>query len=293
MAGGIFISYRRSDSAAFAGRIADFFAYHHGDVRVFFDVVAIEPGEDFTAAIRNRLAASQVVLAIIGENWLDARGSDGARRLDTPSDFVRLELAMALEMGKRVIPVLIDNAQMPAAQALPADLQALAVCNGEFMRGAAFQRDAQHLAGFVTQFMQASSEPALVPAPAPQRDVRSQVKSALVSAFEDLRSAPPLSYLIATNPADEFVQFAKMPDADGEVFLDLPSAALTPDQVAAARRLLEEDHRAEQVPLGAGEFTFNLDLPLDPAFLSHITLDVFEHIYGALPDAPLHIEIGQ
>ena len=88
MAGGVFISYRRSDSAAFAGRIADFFAYNHPDVQVFFDTVAIQPGDDFVDTIRTRLAASSVVLAIIGDSWLDTADANGARRIDDPNDFV-------------------------------------------------------------------------------------------------------------------------------------------------------------------------------------------------------------
>ena len=47
----------------FAGRIADYFAYNYPDIRVFFDVNAIEPGQDFVQAIRSRIESSEVVLA--------------------------------------------------------------------------------------------------------------------------------------------------------------------------------------------------------------------------------------
>lgn len=291
MAGRLFISYRRSDSAAFAGRIADFFAYTQPDVQVFFDVAAIEPGEDFVEAIRKRLVASDVVLAMIGQTWLETRDARGKRRLDNPSDFVRLELSMALAMGKRVIPVLLDAAQMPAEWHLPEDLRALARCNAELVRGAAFQRDAEHLAGFVRQYLETVSAAPAVPAPAPQRQVGSSVKDSLVAAFERFRDeAGPFEYMICSDTADRYVQFVK--SGEGQVMLDLPSLALTPGQLAAARRLLEEDYEAGRADLGDGQFTFQLDLPLDPAFLSHFVLGIFEHVYGALPSGPLAIEIN-
>ncbi|MEM6627487.1 MAG: toll/interleukin-1 receptor domain-containing protein, partial [Pseudomonadota bacterium] len=286
MAGGIFISYRRSDSAAFAGRIADFFAYNYDDVRVFFDIVGIDPGADFVETIRTRIQSSEIVLAIIGETWLSAADADGARRLDNPQDFVRLELAMALELGARVIPVLLDNAQMPGANELPKELAGLARCNAELVRGAAFQRDAQHLGEFVYSYLIDSTKTVTAAPLAEARAVDGAVKSSLVAAFETYcGDAHAEDFMIVSDTSDRFVQFTRGGTPDG-VLLDLPSAALTEDQLVSARRLLMEDYSGETWEYGDGEFTFNLDLPLDPAYLSHITLDVFEHIYRELPSVP-------
>lgn len=287
---GVFISYRRSDSAAFAGRIADYFAYNYPDIRVFFDVNAIEPGQDFVQAIRSRIESSEVVLAMIGESWLNAADGSGSRRIDDPQDFVRLELATALSLGARVIPVLLDSAQMPGEQDLPADMASLARCNAQFVRGAAFQRDAEHLGNFVNEFLTSSTKPVTVAPQAEARNVNSEVKSSLVSAFEQFRDhVDQNSFMICENDQGQFIQYART--GPESVELDLPTNPLNPQQVVAAQRLLHESYDATQNDIGGGDFTFNLSLPMDPAYLSHITLDVFEHVYGLLPSAPLKVQI--
>lgn len=294
MSGGVFISYRRSDSAAFAGRIADFFAYHHPDLRVFFDTVAIQPGDDFVETIRARLAASSVVLAVIGETWLSAADGKDRRRLDNPNDFVRMELKLALEMGARVIPVLLDDARMPGEAQLPADLRQLAFCNAELMRGGAFQRDAQHLADFVAQYLDqpapAETRPLDVAAPEDARRLAPGVKEGLVEGFTRYRDyASDIDFMIVEDAQQRFVQFAKI--GDGEVMLDLPTQPLTPTQIQAAAALLTESYQAETADIGGGDFAFQLALPLEPAYLSHITLDVFEQVYGEIPNQPFQIII--
>ena len=209
MAGGVFISYRRSDSAAFAGRLADFFDYNLPDVRVFFDLVAIEPGQDFVEAIRSRIASSEVVLVMIGNEWLNAADASGQRRLDDPADFVRLEVASALSMGARVIPVLLDDAQMPGEGELPADLQALARCNAQFVRGAAFKRDAEHLGNFVHEYLVRSTKTVSVEAQAEQRRAGSPVKDGLLNGIQRyLDSAVEGSFVSIESAGGNVVQFA-------------------------------------------------------------------------------------
>ena len=44
---GIFISYRREDSAAEAGRVYDWISIHFGKDQTFIDVDNIQLGEDF------------------------------------------------------------------------------------------------------------------------------------------------------------------------------------------------------------------------------------------------------
>jgi TIR domain-containing protein len=125
MAGGIFISYRRDDSRHAAGRLVDRLTRSFGKDRIFMDVDAIEPGLDFEKVINSNLAESAVLLAVIGSGWISAQGDDGKRRLDNPDDLVRLEIEACLNRGIRVIPVLVDGAQMPSSYELPLPLQAL------------------------------------------------------------------------------------------------------------------------------------------------------------------------
>jgi hypothetical protein len=116
---GIFISYRREDSAPYAGRIYDRLCARFGAEHVFMDVDDILPGADFAEQIRAKISSSDAVVAVIGTNWPSARDEKGAPRLAEPNDFVRLELASALQLGRLIIPVLVDGAAMPQAQELP------------------------------------------------------------------------------------------------------------------------------------------------------------------------------
>ena len=121
---GIFISYRRNDSAAYAGWLFDRLAGHFGRDQIFKDVDSIELGDDFAVAISDAVASCRVLLALIGDRWLTVTGKAG-RRLDNPRDFVRLEIEAALSRNIRVIPILIDGAKMPDADQLPASLAGL------------------------------------------------------------------------------------------------------------------------------------------------------------------------
>lgn len=120
----IFLSYRRDDSAGFAGRLAEALESALGGNSVFRDVEDIHPGDDFVRSIERALDAVDVVLVMIGPDWLQTNDA-GQRRLDAPDDFVRLEVLAALQSGKPVIPVLVGGAQMPCEQDLPGPLRPL------------------------------------------------------------------------------------------------------------------------------------------------------------------------
>jgi hypothetical protein len=121
----IFLSYRRGDVAGHAGRLADALRQRLGARSVFQDVTAIAPGQDFTAALDHALDDSDVVLAVIGPGWLTAATPQGTPRLLEADDYVRLELARALNRTVRVIPVLVGGASLPAATDLPDELRGL------------------------------------------------------------------------------------------------------------------------------------------------------------------------
>jgi hypothetical protein len=122
---GIFISYRREDCAAVAGRLYDRLSQRFGATNVFRDIDAIAPGASFASVIAERIRTCGALIALIGKNWLSAKDVEGRRRLDLPGDFVTLEISEALAQGKLVIPVLIDDASMPSHEALPASLASL------------------------------------------------------------------------------------------------------------------------------------------------------------------------
>jgi hypothetical protein len=125
----LFISYRREDAPMAAGRLSDELARRFGDEHVFMDVDRIEPGVDFTQAINTAVGSCDVLIAIIGPHWLTMRDEEGSRRLDAPRDYVRLEIEAALKRNVRVIPALVEGADMPGSEDLPPDLTELATRN--------------------------------------------------------------------------------------------------------------------------------------------------------------------
>src|SRR5262245_7845344 len=126
MAAKVFISYRRDDSAGHTGRVKDRLAREFGNDLLFLDVDSIPAGANFATVLREEVATCRVLLAMIGPNWLDAHGEDGSRRLDNPKDFVRIEIATALQGDIPVIPILLYGAKLPKANQLPDDLRELA-----------------------------------------------------------------------------------------------------------------------------------------------------------------------
>lgn len=121
----IFVSYRRDDASSEAGRITDWLDRHFGQDEVFMDINALGPGVDFVQTIEQQVDTIDALIAVIGPGWVDAKDEHGNRRLDDPTDWVRLEIASALRRGIRVIPVLVKGAAMPPAAKLPEDLQPL------------------------------------------------------------------------------------------------------------------------------------------------------------------------
>jgi len=156
----VFISYRREDSAAEAGRIFDKLVSKLGEGDVFFDTNNIPFGADFRHYIKEVLAQCHVLLAIIGDDWLSVAYNDGTRkgerRLDDPDDFVRTEIEVALKNGVTVIPVLVARAKMPEESKLPATLADLAFRNAaEARSGPDFHHQVDRL---VQQIEQCSLE---------------------------------------------------------------------------------------------------------------------------------------
>ena len=114
----IAISYRRADSSAITGRIFDHLRSHFGADSVFMDIDDIPFGVDFRNHIHEVLMNTDVLIAVIGSNWI-GRDATGAVRIQDEKDPVRVEIETALELGVLIIPVLIDGAKMPISSDLP------------------------------------------------------------------------------------------------------------------------------------------------------------------------------
>ena len=142
----IFISYRREDSAGYAGRLHESLERRVGEGEVFRDVDALEPGQDFVDAISARLHDCKACLVLIGREWPDARDSSGRRRLEQATDYVRLEIATALaNAGVRVVPVLVEGMAMPAAEELPETIRGLSRRHAISLRDETWDADIDRL----------------------------------------------------------------------------------------------------------------------------------------------------
>jgi hypothetical protein len=122
--GRVFISYRREETAYPAGWLYDRLVVRYGG-QVFKDVDSIQLGDDFVEVITRAVASCDVLLALIGDEWVTIADAQQRRRLDDPDDFVRLEIEAALTRNVRVIPILVDGAKMPRADDLPPSLAGL------------------------------------------------------------------------------------------------------------------------------------------------------------------------
>lgn len=140
-AGKIFVNYRRGDDAGNTGRLYDRLQAAFTPEQLFMDVEGgIGAGADFVDVLRDQVAACDVLLAVIGGNWLTV-ADGGRRRLDNPEDFVRIEIEAALSQGKHVIPVLVGGAAMPPADQLPNTLKPLSRRNAVRLTHERFHAD--------------------------------------------------------------------------------------------------------------------------------------------------------
>lgn len=118
---GIFICYRRDDSAGHAIHLLHYLRDHLRGVKIFMDII-IEPGTQFAQKIAREVGSCEIFIPLIGKDWLTMEG-DAGRRLDDPEDFVCLEIATALARDDiTVIPVLVDGASIPNRKELPKEL---------------------------------------------------------------------------------------------------------------------------------------------------------------------------
>jgi hypothetical protein len=168
---GIFVNYRRDDAPGVAGRLFDRLSTTFAQSEMFMDVDAMKPGLDFVKQLDEQVSKCNVMLAIIGPGWLNARDEKGRRRLDLPRDSVRVELASALKREIPVIPLLVNGTAMPSEDDLPDDLKPLANRHGLELRHSRFAADSDAVIRALTEIM-----------PAQRRYLRTAAVAAAVAA---------------------------------------------------------------------------------------------------------------
>lgn len=183
----VFISYRRTDSAPYTGRIYDRLVAKFGRKNVFKDVDDIPPGVNFATYIQDSLRQCGVELVVIGRDWLDSRDANGNRRLDDAYDFVRIEIETALRLGLTIIPILLEGTSMPPAAQLPESLRPLALINGIVVRNDPdFSRDMERV------IMAVEHAPSARPASESPRWRASRPRPATASGESSVNQASPV-----------------------------------------------------------------------------------------------------
>ena len=144
---GIFVSYRRAGVRTQTYRLVDELKRQFGESEVFLDIKSIDPGVRYADAIREALNSCAVILVMIGPKWSEICDDQGRRRLDNPDDVLRIEVETALRVRARVIPVLVDGAQMPSAESLPEDIRDLADLQAFSLAESHWEYDVAQLVG--------------------------------------------------------------------------------------------------------------------------------------------------
>jgi hypothetical protein len=141
----IFISYRRTDSEGYAGRLEDTLSEYFGKERVLRDIRSIGPGEDFKRKSEEIASGAAAVIVLIGPQWLASQA--GAKpRLHDPDDLVAKEIKAALDGRHVIVPVLVQGATMPREEDLPEDIKALSRHNAVSVSDASWRADTNRLA---------------------------------------------------------------------------------------------------------------------------------------------------
>jgi tetratricopeptide (TPR) repeat protein len=184
----IFISYRRSDGD-FALLLYAWLTERFGRERVFWDKEDIDPGQDWAEVLRSRVKSAKALVALIGHDWATVTDDTGRRRLESPRDWVRAEIAAALVGGALVLPVLTTGTANLREDELPDDLRALARTQSLSMSDSRFHT---RLIEALDRVVYAAPAPAAAPADEPGfQDLLQQVQSLQIRAVELIQEGRP------------------------------------------------------------------------------------------------------
>jgi len=164
----IFISYRTDDAAYAAAELYRAIGTHFGPDRVFYDCT-MPPSTKYPKALKRALERCEVVVAVIGPRWL-ASDQHGRRAIDQPTDWVRTELTTAIELGRIVLPVLLDDTAVLEADRLPHEIRSLAHLQFLRVRRQILTDDVRRLTAHLEDLLPRScrrtgTEPTNAPAP--------------------------------------------------------------------------------------------------------------------------------
>lgn len=154
----IFISHRTQDEPWATAFVEHALIREFGEGNVFRDVHGITAGADYPKKLLDALGRSDVVLVLVGPQWLTIE-RNGGRMLENADDWVRREITMALDLGKRVVPVLLDRTAMPTADQLPEEIRDFAFKQRVAIGSLTSQADIHRLIGELRRPPDGHTEP--------------------------------------------------------------------------------------------------------------------------------------
>jgi hypothetical protein len=119
----VFVSYRREDTQHVVSKLCDRLDNAFGSQNVFFDERSVNTGGDFLGQTLGAIYMCDAILVVIGRNWATIRDEKDRLRLRDRDDPVRWEVEAALTSQRTLIPLLVDQAPMPAKRDLPRSLR--------------------------------------------------------------------------------------------------------------------------------------------------------------------------
>jgi len=155
----IFLNYRKADAGGYAIPIYHSLVSKFGSSQVFKDVDAIKPGEQWDVKLNETLSTCDVVVAVIGPDWLSAADETG-RRLDRPDDWVRRELEQALKREVPIVPTLVGGATLPNEAQLPETLRPLLRRQMIELHDATWNSDLKRMVKALREFAERLRDPA-------------------------------------------------------------------------------------------------------------------------------------
>jgi TIR domain-containing protein len=248
----IFICYRRDDAEGYAGRIYDRLVARFPG-RIFRDVDHINPGANFVTVIQERIGACHVLLAIIGRDWLTiTEASTKRRRLDLPNDYVRNEIATALQRNIVVIPVLVRGATMPSGEQLPPDIAALSTRSAIEITETDFDHDVRRLIAAIEYALGETQH-----APPVARTTNTRRNTCLITGILGAIAAVIVSFLVILGIIGSGLESNPTPTPE---VAEAPGSTYRPKEAGATQFNPARSWRVQVE--GQPEFQLDMDLPL-------------------------------
>ena len=256
----IFINYRRQDTEGYVGRLYDHLLKEFKPHEIFMDVQNIKPGGDFVQALEDAVSECDIFLAVIGTHWLTVTNDEGERRLDEWNDYVRIEIELALQYDKIVIPVLVGGAKVPPPSQLPDSIEKLSRRNGLTLTHTRFATDVEDLINFLRDMLpthptfKRKANPAVIAEKTVKlKDVRQDLIDAKDSPLYDYRIAQRYYPVLGEGNVDANIMFVGESPGEKEAISGKPFVGPSGEILA--------------------EMLASIDLKREDVFITNIVLD--------------------